>query len=301
VKTVRNCPICGNSRFRFLGAAKPGTGLHTAQVICRECRLIISQPQANVAEMNDHYRNVYYQQIWKEDTIELDSSRSHLRVIYELIGETISGKRVLDVGCGYGKMLRVLNDLGNQCYGCDISEKAVQYAIDNFDLRGVRCGDIASFRGEIFDVVLSFHTIEHLPEPRMFCRDLVALAAPGGLVIVGTENARYCQAFLERNLSALSGRGKPFFTSQEHTFVFETTNIRRLLSDCGLEDVRSMAYHVVPATFGTAAKESLHWAVYKKLCRMVDRWSGGLGPYLVAAGRRPFGARCRVNAGSITL
>lgn len=287
MRTIRNCPICGNSRFRFLGAAEAGSGLHTAQVICRECHLIISQPQADAAEMNDYYRNVYYQQIWKEDTIELDSSRNHLRVIHELIGETISGKRVLDVGCGYGKMLRVLKDLGNECYGCDLSEKAVQYAANSFDLPGVRCGDISTFHGEAFDVVLSAHTIEHLPEPRVFCRDLVALAAPGGLVIVGTENARYFQAFFERNLSALSGRGKPFFTSQEHTFVFETTNIRRLLTDCGLEDVRSAAYHEVPDACGVAPKESVHWALYKKLCRMVDRCSRGMGPYLVASGRTP--------------
>jgi SAM-dependent methyltransferase len=47
--------------------------------------------------------------------------------------------------------------------------------------------DGASWQPEdwpLFDLVLCLETLEHAPDPRAVCRNLVRLAAPGGLILV---------------------------------------------------------------------------------------------------------------------
>lgn len=52
--------------------------------------------------------------------------------VVEYFGEFNNGSRVLDFGCGAGRHLKLLNDLGLLAFGTDISEKALSLAEQNF-------------------------------------------------------------------------------------------------------------------------------------------------------------------------
>lgn len=52
--------------------------------------------------------------------------------VIEYCGELKNGSRVLDFGCGAGRHLKLLNDLGLSAFGTDISEKALSLAEQNF-------------------------------------------------------------------------------------------------------------------------------------------------------------------------
>lgn len=283
MKLIQKCSICGGGFFKPYGKTVKGSGLHFSQIKCVGCGLIISQPQAEKAEMDAFYQKVYYQEKWPESTVELNSDKFHLGKLFRLLGREYRSARVLDVGCGYGKTLSLFKELGNDCYGCDISQKAVEYAKKHFGLDHVVCGDASFYQEEPFDLVISSHVIEHLPDPVSHLDRLKQLTKPGGRIVVGTENSESSQLSFERTLHRLKGGAPKFITSQEHTYVFSAANLSRLFQLSGLHEVKALCYNEVPREENLP--ESFHWFLYKGSFRFIDRLLG-LGSYLLVAGRK---------------
>lgn len=285
MKAINACPVCRNTQFNPFGASSPNSGLHSIQVQCSVCDLLISQPQADVEAMNSYYQNVYYQEVWPESTIELETARYHLKKIFFLMGQEIRSARVFEVGCGYGKMLSLIQKLGNECAGCDFSDKAVRYANEKFGLKNVVLDDATnpSNKNDLYDLVLSFHVIEHLPNPVEHLNRLLGLTKSGGWVVVGTENSTCTQIEFERFVDRLKGNEPRFMTSQEHTFVFNSKNLSALFHSCGFEEVKYLCYNENSSEIGR--RENFHWFLYKFFFQMLDHFLGR-GSFLLVAGRK---------------
>jgi 2-polyprenyl-3-methyl-5-hydroxy-6-metoxy-1,4-benzoquinol methylase len=96
--------------------------------------------------------------------------------------------RLLDVGCGAGKFLCRMRDLGWEATGLDFSARAVE---------AVRKLGVNAFHGTLphaelaagsFDVVCMRHTLEHVPEPRIMLRSAWELLDRGGMLLVQVPN-----------------------------------------------------------------------------------------------------------------
>ncbi len=98
--------------------------------------------------------------------------------------------RVLDVGCGSGRIGEFVLDAGARHYvGVDFSEPMIDLArarLARFPQERVelRCDDFlrAPLEGP-FDVVLALGLFDYLPEPHHFARRMGLLCAPGGCVV----------------------------------------------------------------------------------------------------------------------
>jgi 2-polyprenyl-3-methyl-5-hydroxy-6-metoxy-1,4-benzoquinol methylase len=103
---------------------------------------------------------------------------------YEIAARYISGKRVLDIACGVGygsKMLRLAG--ATTVVGVDVSAETVRYAQQRYQIPGVEfiCADAEQFEwSDQFDVIVSFETIEHLPNPIKFLENVRSLLVPDG-------------------------------------------------------------------------------------------------------------------------
>lgn len=63
--------------------------------------------------------------------------------------------RILDVGCGTGRVLARLNQMGHECTGIDVSEPMMQFARESHPDLTIEFGDMRSFDlGKTFDVVI---------------------------------------------------------------------------------------------------------------------------------------------------
>ena len=100
-----------------------------------------------------------------------------------------SAPRVLDVGCGSGRIGEFVLEAGASHYvGVDFSEPMIDLArarLDRFSDRTDLIVDdflTAPLEGP-FDVILAVGLFDYLPEPHRFSRRMFELCAPGGCVV----------------------------------------------------------------------------------------------------------------------
>lgn len=129
----------------------------------------------------------FLEAIWGEGFLSPGGAEEAARVVE---GLDLTGKRVLDIGCGSGAIAVMLaRDLGaGEVVGIDVedqvcaaAERRVQAAglSDRVSIREVRPGPL-DFPDQSFDLVYSKDSIVHIPDKETLCRDVFRILRPGG-------------------------------------------------------------------------------------------------------------------------
>ena len=104
----------------------------------------------------------------------------------------VKGLVVLDAACGAGFGSRMMSDFAKQVYAVDISRESIEYAKEKYFNKNIvyEQMDIAQIKypDRFFDAVVSFETVEHIPEPEKFLNEIQRVLKPGGLLIISTPN-----------------------------------------------------------------------------------------------------------------
>lgn len=107
----------------------------------------------------------------------------------------LSGKCVLDVGCGGGILAEGMVDRGAAVTGIDLSERALGVArLHLFEsgkqvsYREISAEALAVEAPETFDVVTCMEMLEHVPNPGSTVAACARLVKPGGHVFFSTLN-----------------------------------------------------------------------------------------------------------------
>jgi 2-polyprenyl-6-hydroxyphenyl methylase/3-demethylubiquinone-9 3-methyltransferase len=108
---------------------------------------------------------------------------------------SLSGKRVLDVGCGGGILSESMAARGAQVTGIDLGEKALGVARlhllesrQKVDYRLISAEALAEELPASFDVVTCMEMLEHVPDPQSVVSACAKLVKPGGQVFLSTIN-----------------------------------------------------------------------------------------------------------------
>lgn len=157
------------------------------------------------------------------------------RTVGALLDERSASGVLVDVGCGTGNLFRALAARFSSCIGID----AVKYedlpatiAFKQADLDR----DPLPLADATADVVAAVETIEHLENPRAFCRELTRVARPRGWVVVTTPNQLSVLSLLtlavKQRFSAFQDGAYP-----AHRTALLEIDLRRIAAESGLADV----------------------------------------------------------------
>jgi SAM-dependent methyltransferase len=109
---------------------------------------------------------------------------------YRFAAQLAKGKRVLDAACGEGYGAAMLRDAGAaSVVGIDNVRSVVEHARDHYGLEAVE-GDVRElpFDAGSFDLVVSFETIEHVPDPQNAVSEFRRVLAQDGRLVISTPN-----------------------------------------------------------------------------------------------------------------
>jgi len=139
----------------------------------------------------------------------------------------VAGGRLLEIGCGNGRQLEFLRDLGWMVEGVDPDPTALAAA----SARGltVHMGTLAEqgFPAEHFDAIVSSHVIEHVHDPVGLLRECRRILRPGGRLVIVTPNT----ASLGHRLF---GADWLDLDPPRHLHLFNLASLRRAATDAGL-------------------------------------------------------------------
>jgi|GEM_PF-3083245 len=134
---------------------------------------------------------------------------SAVELIKEIFPD-LSGKRVLEIGCGIGFVLCRLNSLGAKCTGLEPGKQIWQ--INKPDIELINDFFPSSKIKGAFDVIMHFNVLEHLENPLHCLGEQVKYLQPGGFLIFGVPN---CEPYLPSgDISMLAHEHYSYFTRE---------------------------------------------------------------------------------------
>jgi len=115
----------------------------------------------------------------------------------------LTGKRVLDVGCGGGILADSMARRGADVLGIDLAGKAlkvaqlhaIEAATPRVEYREIAVEALAADAPASFDVVTCMEMLEHVPDPASVVTACARLVRPGGWIFFSTIN-RNAKAFV---------------------------------------------------------------------------------------------------------
>ena len=167
----------------------------------------------------------------------------------------LTGKQVLDVGCGGGILADAMARKGAQVLGIDLATKSLKVAqlhaleaqTEGVRYREVSAEALAAEAPASFDVITCMEMLEHVPDPASVVRACSELVKPGGWVFFSTIN-RTPKSFLfaivgaEYVLNLL-----PKGTHEWRRFI-RPSELSRFCRDAGLDLVEPKGMEYNPLT-----------------------------------------------------
>ncbi len=96
-------------------------------------------------------------------------------------------RRVLEIGCGKGRLLQALHDAGHQVSAIDAEQDALDHCPPGLDVQ-VADGARLPFDDDCFDLVLSFDVIEHIPDTDRHLEEVRRVLKSDGHYLLQTPN-----------------------------------------------------------------------------------------------------------------
>lgn len=203
---------------------------------CTHCGLIRLDPFPTPAELAAYYPSGYWYVPGGDAASRMEEAYrvfvlgDHIRFVKRALRGLDRNGLVLDVGCGGGLFLRLLQSGGYRVLGLDSSEQAASVAARSGVPAITAALDQAPLKPRSCIAITMFHVLEHLYEPDVYLKCARELLAPEGRLVVQVPNAASWQ-FL------LLGENWNGLDVPRHLTNFRARDIEALISHCGFEIV----------------------------------------------------------------
>lgn len=179
----------------------------------------------------------------------------------------LSGKRVLDVGCGGGILAESMYFKDAQVTGIDLGEKALNVAKlhqlesgAKVDYRLIAVEKLAEEMPASFDVVTCMEMLEHVPDPASVVAACARLVKPTGKVFFSTIN-RNPKAYLFAVLGAEYVLNMLPKGTHDYAKFIKPSELAQMMRSAGLDLGIStgMSYHPIAQTYTLGEDVSVNY------------------------------------------
>lgn len=148
--------------------------------------------------------------------------------ILDLAGKSRPCGRLLDVGSGWGHLLKLAADRGYEVVGLEASPKVAELCHQAFGV-DVIVGSFPEyeFESNTFDVMVMSHILEHLADPVRALSEGRRILKPGGLLIVCGPNFRSLMSRVQRDRWV-------GLQPDQHTWQLSVKSVWRMVGASGL-------------------------------------------------------------------
>ncbi len=237
------CPICKESNFTLLFECKDyvATGEKFPIVKCNNCSHEFTNYRPKEEECGKYYQSNNY-------ISHSGSDKSKLGITYKIydlvrnysIGLKLSiikkyqkNGELLDLGCGLGYFLNGAEKEGTfKCQGADISDDAIKYVKNNFNIDVKKDSELLSFKKGQFNVITQWHVLEHVYRLEDRLKELKYLLSENGTMFIAVPNSDSWDA--KNYKEHWDGYDVP-----RHIHHFNKKSINKLFQDNGFEIIKS--------------------------------------------------------------
>jgi ubiquinone/menaquinone biosynthesis C-methylase UbiE len=222
---------------------------------------------------------------WRSSRLGAITDGLEQALLLELLGP-LTGKMLLDVGCGDGALAAVLARRGAQVTGLDSDPLMVAAARRRAEREAIPLtivegkGEALPFHRDAFDVTLAVTSLCFIQDVRQAIAEMARVLKPGGRLVIG-ELGRWSLWAMKRRIRGWLGN------ATWHAAAFRTAaELRSLVEAAGLEvtSIRGAAYY---PPFALAAE----------LLAAVDSWLGRTtifgAAFIVVAAKKPLDSHAR--------
>ncbi|MBI3895287.1 MAG: class I SAM-dependent methyltransferase [Acidobacteria bacterium] len=199
-------------------------------------------PQPQDSELTSYYDETYYGKGRKKFLGPVEQGVAALswlrwKKIQPLLG--LEG-RLLDIGCGRGTLVKLARKAGYEAYGIERASSP-EHSIPHVFYKDLpEC----NFPQDHFQIVILWHVLEHLPNPKVTLQEIHRILRPGGWLSIAVPNFGGAQ-------SQASGRSWFHLDLPRHFWHFRRSTLETLLPRYGFRVVRCSTFSFEYDWFGT--------------------------------------------------
>jgi 2-polyprenyl-3-methyl-5-hydroxy-6-metoxy-1,4-benzoquinol methylase len=251
------CALCGHPAGRVIVSDYAPLLIRS----CPQCGHLYTSPRLTDSALASLYNADYFERgeegsafgyadYAEQEKAIRHTARLRIRWIKKLLGTNPAKNRLLEVGSAYGFFLDEARQAGFQIGGVEPAATARARANRLLKKQMVEA-ELANVTG-LFDVVVLWDVLEHLPDPLATLRQIDDKTPRGALLAIITPNsASFPAKFFQH-------RWLIFASPQEHLHFFNPATIRRLLLQAGYASLEII-------TFGRGGKKVKLSYIFRRL------------------------------------
>jgi len=176
----------------------------------------------------------------------------------------VSGKRVLDIGCGGGILTESLAASGCLPSGIDAEPEAIAAAKRHAETQGLaidyQCTPIELYESERFPLITCMEMLEHVQNPQEVINHCARLLAPGGFLLLSTIN-RTLKAYATAIIAAEYVMNLLPRQTHEYSKFIKPGELAQMVRAAGLEvtGLRGISYNPFSRTAGLQDDVSVNY------------------------------------------
>ncbi len=212
---------------------------------CLKCKLVSLYPRPTPRMLMEFYRD------YLSDTPE--DIRKWEAMIKPIIAKSVNlitsrsktgGKKLLDIGCGYGFFLKEMKSRGWDVQGLEVSQTGREYAQSNWNVQVYpEPLEDLGLPANTFDVVTLLYVIEHVHNPLSLLREINRVLKQEGYVLL-----RWPHTTPVVNILGPLSKKLDLYHTPYHLYDFSPKTIEKMLFLAGFKSVKTIiSGHTMPS------------------------------------------------------